>query len=361
MLPAVSSSEPLFGAFRSQKKHNHMPPHILNRPPIPYLRSLVGARPGHSISELYEPQASRAVLHAGLYVPAEFKNLGGNEAPQNMQPSVIGHKDLNRRPRKRSQSQAEKALLEFSATGQAVGSPKPRKRGRKPKKQQKEQKVASQQEELDADGLPKDPRRRRVIERNRIAATKCRARKRDEASALASREAAMEDQNRYLSTCVDSLNAEVYYLKTQLLRHTHCNCVLIHKYVAKEAKKCVGGLLACSSAFDTHGSSLSPNYGSPSDVSTAEELNMQGLEAGSFPPIWTNPFQQGSSASEVRDNMFDMGLEQFQTATMPPDSMVSAQPVPTLSLTECGLGQDVDVGPQEHQADEIAWDLYWQF
>jgi hypothetical protein len=45
-----------------------MPPHIVNRPPIPYLRNLVGARPGHSISELYEPQASRAVLHAGLYV-----------------------------------------------------------------------------------------------------------------------------------------------------------------------------------------------------------------------------------------------------------------------------------------------------
>jgi hypothetical protein len=58
------------------------------------------------------------VGHKSSYIalptqPAEFKNLGGNEAPQNMQPSVIGHKDLNRRPHKRSQSQAEKALLEY--------------------------------------------------------------------------------------------------------------------------------------------------------------------------------------------------------------------------------------------------------
>ncbi|KAJ4175646.1 hypothetical protein NW767_015717, partial [Fusarium falciforme] len=121
------------------------------------------------------------------------------------------------------------------ASGQAVGSPKPRKRARKPKKQLKEQKVAGLQEELNGDGLPKDPRKRRIVERNRIAATKCRTRKRDEASALVSLEEAMEDKNRYLSSYVGSLNAEVYYLKTQVLRHTHCNCVLIQKYIASEA------------------------------------------------------------------------------------------------------------------------------
>jgi hypothetical protein len=55
-----------------------------------------------------------------------------------------------------------------------------------------------------------------VLERNRIAANKCRLRKHDEALALASREEAMEDENRYLLTCFDSLKVEIYYLKTQL-------------------------------------------------------------------------------------------------------------------------------------------------
>jgi hypothetical protein len=120
-------------------------------------------------------------------------------------------------------------------------------------------------------------------------------------------------------------------------------------------------MLDCSSAFDTHGSSRNPGHGSPSDASTAEELNIQGLEAGSSPPIWTNSFQQGPRASKVSNDMFAMGLEPFQRATMPPDSIVSTQPVPMFSLTKCELGLYLNVGLQEHQADEIAWGSYWQF
>ncbi|KAH7247284.1 uncharacterized protein BKA55DRAFT_515244 [Fusarium redolens] len=268
-------------------------------------------------------------------------------------------KKLNRRAHTRRQSQANEAPFESSATGQAAESPKPRKRGRKPKKQLKEQKVAGHHEELDDDDLPKDPRRRRVLERNRIAANKCRLRKRDEALALASREKAIEDQNRYLMTCFESLTAEIYYLKTQLLRHTDCTCVLIQKYIANEAKKCVDGMLACSSAFDTQGSSRSRCDGSPSDASTAEMLIKQSPNGGSFPSTPRISSQQGSSTSKVTDVMFDMmGLGSFQTATMPPDSMAFTQPVPPLSFTEYGPGLSVYEGPREHQADEVAWNTY---
>lgn len=281
--------------------------------------------------------------------PTEFKILRGNEAPQHILPTVEGDKKLNRRPRNRRRSQAVSAPSE---------SPKPRKRGRKPNKQPKEQKAAGQQEELDDDDLIKDPRRRRVLECNRITSTKCRLRKHDEASALASREQAMEDQNRYLSTYFDSLTAEIYYLKTQLLQHTDCNCVLIQKYIANEAKKSVDALLACSSAFHPHGSSLSPDYGSSSGTSIVDSLNIHSSEADSFPPTWTNPFQRGHKASEVRDNMFDIGLEPFQTAAMPPDSIVSGQPGPMLPVIECRAGLYVNMGSQEHRADEMAWSPY---
>ncbi|KAH7205480.1 uncharacterized protein BKA55DRAFT_547185 [Fusarium redolens] len=278
--------------------------------------------------------------------PAEFKNLGGSETLQNILPSVMGDKKLNRRAHTRRQSQANEVLLESSASGQAAESPNPRKRGRKPKKQLKEQKVAGQHKELDDDDLPKDPHRRRVLERNRIAANKCRLRKRDEALALASREETMEDQNRYLMTCFDSLAVEIYHLKTQLLRHTQCNCVLIQNYIANEAQKCVDRLVACSTAFDTYGNLLRPCDGSPSDASTAKELNTQSLNGGGFPATPRISSQQESSISKVIDVMFDMmGLGPFQTATMPPDSMALTQPVPPLSFTEYGPGLFVYEGP----------------
>jgi hypothetical protein len=89
---------------------------------------------------------------------------------------------------------------------------------------------------------PQRQRRRRILERNRLAATKCRIRKRDEASALATREQEMEDHNRYLASVYDGLAAEIYELKTQLLRHTECGCVLIQRYIANEAKRSVDNL-----------------------------------------------------------------------------------------------------------------------
>jgi hypothetical protein len=94
--------------------------------------------------------ASPAPMEAGdwsTYIalptqPAEFKNLGGSETLQNILSSIMGDKKLNRRAYTRRQSQANEALFESSASGQAAESPKPRKRGGKPKKQPKEQKVA---------------------------------------------------------------------------------------------------------------------------------------------------------------------------------------------------------------------------
>ncbi|KAK2684371.1 hypothetical protein QWA68_016788 [Fusarium oxysporum] len=291
--------------------------------------------------------------------PSEFKNLGGSGMLQNILPSAMGDRKWNRWPHTRRQSQANEALFESSTSGQAAESPKPRKRGRKPKKQPKEQKVAGQQEALDDDDLPKDPRRR---QRNRIAANKCRLRKRDEALALASREEAMEDQNRYLMMCFDSLKVEIYQLKTELLRHTECNCVLIQNYIANEAQKCVERGAACSTAFDIYGNSLSLCDGSPSGAITAEELNMYSLNGGCFPSTPRTSSQQGSSTSEITGVMFDMmGLGPFQTATIPPDSMALTHPVLPLSFTEYGPGLSVYEGPRELQAGEVAWDTYLHF
>ncbi|KAJ4175695.1 hypothetical protein NW755_014801, partial [Fusarium falciforme] len=107
--------------------------------------------------------------------------------------------------------------------------------------------------------------------------------------------------------------------------------------------------------------SLSQDSGKPTNAKTVEEVSIQDREADSFTSIFTNPFQQGFRASEVRDNMLDMDLESLQTVTMPADPMMSTQPAITSSHTGCGLGLYVDMGPQEYQPDKIAWDSRWEF
>lgn len=299
------------------------------------------------------------------FITSPTQSIGSNIAgtPHYMLPLAEDDKRLNQWAFDRRESQASSAFSETSASGPAP--PKPRKRGRKPKKQPKEQAVTGQEDELDDDDLPKDPRRRRILERNRIAATKCRLRKRDEASALASREQVMEDQNRYLSNCFDSLTAEIYHLKTQLLRHTDCNCVLIQRYIANEAKKSVDGLVGCSSAFHQYGDSLSPEYisasGSSSSASTAESLHMHSPESDSVHSAWPSSFQHGPRTSDISENMFDLGIEPFQKAGMPPDRMITGHSYPGLPLSECGQGLYISMGPHDHQVNDGSWDSHWGF
>ncbi|KAG7421273.1 hypothetical protein ACKAV7_001914 [Fusarium commune] len=78
---------------------------------------------------------------------------------------------------------------------------------------------------------------KQVQERNRIAANKCRMRKKQDQTRLQSVEQDMEQRHMMLSSCVDNLKEEVLYLKTQLLQHTSCDCTLIHHHIEKEAQR----------------------------------------------------------------------------------------------------------------------------
>lgn len=236
-----------------------------------------------------------------------------HEPPRTVLPTVE-HEQKLVRSRNRRKSQATSSLSEASPPGPASEAPKPRKRGRKPKVEPAEPTRArrSRKEETDdEEETPKDPRRKRILERNRVAATKCRLRKRDESSALASQEQAMGDQNRYLSTSFDQLTTEIYHLKTQLLQHTDCSCVLIQKYIANEARKSVDGLMNSSSGL------LLPDGHTPachrgsivSGTSATDSFSVQMPDTEVAAPTWTDPFQQGPGSSEVRDDMFDVVLE----------------------------------------------------
>jgi hypothetical protein len=175
----------------------------------------------------------------------------------------------------------------LSDTAKAFEScPKPKKRGRKPKRRPGNDESDDDDDELDENGFPRDPRRRRIMERNRIAANKCRIRKRDEEEALASREFSMEDQHRNLSSCVAALNWEIYHLKIQLLRHTDCGCELIRRYFAGQAKRTVDNMTAPAMLYSSV--SGSPEYCSSQGASTTGSVAADTPRSEDVQAQWSN-------------------------------------------------------------------------
>ncbi|KAM0393245.1 hypothetical protein HYE67_010592 [Fusarium culmorum] len=299
-----------------------------------------------------------------LIQPPHYNSTSGipNSFPPSSatMPSSEAEQKSTCRPQSRNPHQ-----LSVNTSGQVNGpdvtarSPKPKRRGRKPKGPPKDAVKCREDIELDEDDLPKDPRRRRILERNRIAATKCRLRKRDEASALASQEQAMEDQNRYLSSCFDSLTAEIYHLKTQLLQHTDCNCVLIQKYISNEAKKTVDGLSDCPSNFQPDSDVMSPyRRGScHSDTSPTESLSVPtpGFEGAS--PGWPQRFHSGHGSSpDVTEEMLAVDPYLKASMQMGSQSFANMAPVPHHAL-EVFAG----MGPQHQQFEAVNWNPSWAF
>ncbi|CAG8443566.1 4121_t:CDS:2 [Diversispora eburnea] len=78
-----------------------------------------------------------------------------------------------------------------------------------------------------------DEKRRKFLERNRIAASKCRQKKKAAMEDLMSKSDSLETDNNLLKTRVNELREELLSLKDQLLRHENCSCNIIQEYIVK--------------------------------------------------------------------------------------------------------------------------------
>lgn len=217
-----------------------------------------------------------------------------------------------RQTKKRKQSQLSTDMSEGSRSEMLENLPGRKKRGRKPKAPSNNRATEQLKEEDEGNGLPKNPQ----LERNRVAATRCRLRKRDEALALTSQEQAVEDQHRYLSSYLESLTAEIYHLKTQLLRHTDCNCILIQRYITNEAKKTVDRLILCPSQQGTSNSGASP---SDSSQTTSPESDF-------IYPLWLDPFHPVGPMSDTGEKIFKTSMEPSLVAITPGQQMACPTP-----------------------------------
>lgn len=83
---------------------------------------------------------------------------------------------------------------------------------------------------------PTEQRRSKFLERNRVAASKCRQKKKEWTQNLESRGRELQKHNSNMRMMVDSLRQEVLFLKGEMLKHTGCGCTLIHDFLKNGAQ-----------------------------------------------------------------------------------------------------------------------------
>jgi hypothetical protein len=80
-----------------------------------------------------------------------------------------------------------------------------------------------------------DQRRAALLERNRIAASKCRERKKAHNAELEETSRTMGAENAFLKATEAALRHELLELKYKCLEHSNCDCVAIREYMKKQA------------------------------------------------------------------------------------------------------------------------------
>lgn len=84
-----------------------------------------------------------------------------------------------------------------------------------------------------------EKRRHRFLERNRVAASKCRAKKKEWVSELEETREGLESQNSHLHLQYNSLASELSQIKTELMAHANCQDIRINQWIENEARRFV--------------------------------------------------------------------------------------------------------------------------
>ncbi|KAI8576032.1 hypothetical protein K450DRAFT_259053 [Umbelopsis ramanniana AG] len=86
------------------------------------------------------------------------------------------------------------------------------------------------------DGEEAVERRQRFLERNRVAASKCRQKKKAWITELEERSDKVIEDNKKLYSMVNQLKEEAMFLKNQLLAHGNCDCDVVKQYLKQSAQ-----------------------------------------------------------------------------------------------------------------------------
>ncbi|KAH0555707.1 hypothetical protein GP486_006349 [Trichoglossum hirsutum] len=83
-------------------------------------------------------------------------------------------------------------------------------------------------------GEEDEAKRSRFLERNRLAASKCRQKKKEWTKGLEERARSLQNEKLQLQMIVGSLKSEMIYIREELLKHGNCGCERIRDYLGAE-------------------------------------------------------------------------------------------------------------------------------
>lgn len=210
-------------------------------------------------------QLESPVLSSGSSATPDTRSSGQNVTPEDM---VAGAS----RPQQQQQRQQQQQEHRHHRPGfNAIFPPPPppppatlAPRKRRPRKPRVKPELSVEEEE---------EKRDKFLARNRVAATKCRQKKREWMTDLEETQFGLESRHSHLQMEVNDLADEVSHIRAQLMTHANCNDPNINKWIENEAKRFVIGagerydaMLANFGQVDTH-PQQQPRHESMSSVS----------------------------------------------------------------------------------------------
>ena len=121
---------------------------------------------------------------------------------------------------------------------QSLDAGKKRKRnsanGNEPTSSKRSRKYASRVSQSNEPNKPEDVKRSKFLERNRVAASKCRQKKKEWTQNLENRARELQKTNASLRMVIDSTRQEILFLKSEALKHSSCGCREIQDYMQSD-------------------------------------------------------------------------------------------------------------------------------
>jgi len=147
------------------------------------------------------------------------------------------------------------------------------------------------------DDSVKEAKRQKFLERNRIAASKCRRKKKQWTQNLEDTAREVQTTSKSLLKQVAVLRDELLYLKDELLKHDGCSCERIKQYLMNEATRVVEGSSASAGIGNTATAKSSPNNNALHQASRQRQMS-QGSDLG-----FSAQFDDLSDTSSIRFTM----------------------------------------------------------
>lgn len=141
--------------------------------------------------------------------------------------------------RRRSSAKKDTATVASAPLSQSAPVPSSRRRSTKSSVIEEEDDDDEEEEEDNDEVMEDGSKRTKFLKRNRIAASKCRQKKKQWVSGLEGTKQELEHQRSTLQMEYNDLVNEVSRMKTQLMQHAGCNDSNINMWIDNEARKFV--------------------------------------------------------------------------------------------------------------------------